>query len=166
MKRRELLAMAGAGVAAHLLAKRADAQVGAPAGAKEPKPLAAPCGLYCGVCPEHLDGKCHGVCGCSCGQCEGAKFAKGCETAQCVFGKGLESCADCPELPCTRLIMSANDPLYVTGAPNLENLRRRKRIGTDAWLAEQKQYWSDTKKRDRWVKLIRESWAKASQYEK
>lgn len=162
MDRREFLEIAGAGVAAAGLTRMAQAQAPGATPLKHEAPwgMAAPCGLYCGACPEYVDGKCPGICGCSCGQCEGGKFAKDCPTYQCVRKRGLQSCADCPELPCTRLIMSANDPVHVCGAHLIENLRRRKKLGTAAWLKEQQEYWSDQKKRDRWVKLVREDWGK------
>jgi len=165
MERRKLLEIAGAGVAAALLNQGEQAQAAVPSGAEALKLLAAPCGLYCGACGEYVNGKCHG-CPCPCGQCAGAKYAAGCEVVKCVRGRKIESCADCPELPCTRIIQMANDPVWGTGSLNVENLRRRKRLGTDAWLAEQKQYWSDTKKRDRWIARARECMDRAQKYYK
>ena len=160
MKRRDFLEIAGVGAAACMLTDGSSAEARAQAGESEANKLATPCGIYCGICPEYLNGKCHGVCGCRCGQCTGAKAAQACDIARCVFGRKLQSCADCPELPCTQLIQAANDPVWRTGGPMIENLRRRKRIGTEAWLAEQKQYWSNKEKRERWLALFRECAAK------
>ena len=43
------------------------------------KKLAAPCGLYCGVCSEFLlDRTCHG-CGCDCGQCAAGPHRRACD---------------------------------------------------------------------------------------
>ncbi len=47
--------------------------------------------------------------------------------------------------------------------PVLENLRRIRRIGLEAWLDEQEAYWADPRRRDRWLQLHRECGAK---YEK
>jgi len=51
----------------------------------------------------------------------------------------LASCAECDDLPCTRLIQFANDPIWRTHLPVLENLRRIQRIGVEAWLDERVQ---------------------------
>ncbi|MBM4018524.1 MAG: DUF3795 domain-containing protein [Planctomycetes bacterium] len=156
MKRRDFLEVAGAGlVAAQALGQTPNAQAAAPTGAAAEKLLAPPCGIYCAVCPGYRNGNCHG-CPCPCGQCEGARYAAACDIVNCTRERKIESCADCPDLPCTKLIMRANDPVWRTGAVSLENLRRRKRIGTAAWLAEQKQFWSDQKKRDRWLVFYRD----------
>jgi len=159
MERRKVFQIAAAGVAASVLSQASNAPAGIPKITVEPRKLAAPCGLYCGVCPEYMEGRCH-MCGCSCGQCAGAKWAPGCEFYKCLRSRKLESCADCPEMPCTRIIMRASDPVHTCGACTLENLRRIKKIGADAWVAEQREYWSDQKKRERWTRLIREDWAK------
>ncbi len=166
--------MAGTGAAACLMAKTLNAEAklnqdaAAAAGQKTETapPLAAPCGIYCGTCPAYVDEKCHGICGCSCGKCVGAVYAKQCAIAKCVFGRKMKSCADCPELPCSKLIAMTADLLYSGHRGGIENLRRRKKIGDEVWLAEQKELWSDPKRRDLQVKLIRETWQKAAEYQK
>ena len=117
------------------------------------KKLAAPCGLYCGSCSELLlDKTCHG-CGCECGQCAAGPHRDACALYRCVTERGIESCAACDDLPCTRLIQFAYDPIWRTHLPILENLRRRQRIGVEAWLDEQEAYWADQRRLDRWLQL-------------
>lgn len=103
---------------------------------------AAPCGLYCGACSEQKKGNCHG-CGCDCGKCIASNHSPHCAIYDCATQKGFVSCADCGEFACTDLIMHACDPVWRTHAPCLENLRRRKVIGTKAWITEQREYWAD-----------------------
>ena len=117
--------------------------------------LAAPCGLYCGICLDHMNAECHG-CGCSCGQCAGKWHGERCLIAQCVHSGKLESCAQCKDLPCTRLIQFAVDPVWRTHAPCIENLRRRREIGTKAWLEEQEAHWQDESLRKAWISLYEE----------
>lgn len=111
--------------------------------------LAAPCGLYCGVCNDRAAGECH-ACGCACGHCAGSAHVDYCAIAQCARDRGHESCADCIDLPCTRLIQFTNDPIWRTHASCIENLRRRRKIGTAAWLREQEAYWADLDVRAIW----------------
>lgn len=118
-------------------------------------PLATACGLYCGVCPMFLDGKCH-RCGCDCGNCLGKARNEQCGILRCVRSRQLASCAECGELPCTRLIQFTVDPIWRTHAPCLENLRRRRQIGSAAWLAEQEAQFQDPQQRRRWLALFHE----------
>jgi hypothetical protein len=39
--------------------------------------------------------------------------------------------------------MHTCDPVFLTSAPCIENLRRRKTIGTKKWVKEQEAYWAD-----------------------
>lgn len=108
--------------------------------------LSPACGLYCGVCADYVAGQCHG-CGCACGACAGQAHVDHCAIVKCVRERNLESCADCDELPCTRVIQFTNDPIWTTHSVCIENLRRRKRIGTDRWMLEQEHHWSDERRR-------------------
>jgi hypothetical protein len=123
--------------------------------------LAAPCGLYCGNCSDLLlDEVCHG-CGCECRRCAAEPHRTVCAIHHCcVTDKGLESCAECGDFPCTSIIQFALDPIWRTHLPVLENLRRVQRIGTEAWLDEQQAYWADQRRLDRWLQLHRECGAK------
>jgi hypothetical protein len=129
----------------------------------ERRKLATPCGLYCGICSEFLlHETCHG-CGCDCGQCAAEPHRANCYIYRCVIERGLESCAECDDLPCTRIIQFAYDPIWRTHLPVLENLRRIQRIGVEAWLDEQKAYWADRRRLDRWLQLHKECKAKHEQ---
>jgi hypothetical protein len=114
----------------------------------------APCGLYCGVCPDNIiEGICHG-CGCTCEKCAAKYHHKSCYIYQCATGKGFTSCADCDDLPCTHLIEFAFDPIWRTHLPVLENLKRIKKIGYKAWMEEQQIYWSDKRNLDRFLEFF------------
>jgi hypothetical protein len=105
--------------------------------------LAAPCGLYCGEC-EHLPDKCSG-----CGQVQGKPFWTaqfGVETCPlygcCVIQKNLEHCGLCPDFTC-QMFDSMRDPSMSdeeaeqSMQKKINDLKRRKEIGTEAWLKEQ-----------------------------
>jgi hypothetical protein len=127
------------------------------------KTLAAPCGLYCGVCSDLvLDGVCHG-CACDCGQCTAGAHCTACYIYRCLTERGLESCAECDDFPCTRIVQFAYDPIWRTHLPVLENLRRIRRIGVEAWLDEQEAHWADSRRRDRWLRLHRQCGVKYEQ---
>ena len=117
--------------------------------------LAPPCGLYCCICMDYINKVCHG-CGCTCGACAGQWHDRHCGIAQCARSRKLESCAQCDDLPCTTLIQFTVDPVWRTHAPCIENLRHRKKIGKDAWLAEQAAHWKDEKNLEAWLDLYRE----------
>ncbi len=152
MERRDFLKAAAVGAAAFSV-QPAQTMADQPRaeGGVDPR-LAPPCGLYCGLCDPK---ECHG-CGCACGKCAGKGHQKVCEVAQCALKRNVRSCGDCPGFACTRLIQFANDPVWRTHLPAIENLRRRKAIGTERWLQEQKEYWSDQKHREAWAALTAE----------
>jgi hypothetical protein len=153
MNRRDFLKGAAA-TAAGLAAVRALAEE--PRRNTMDKPiLAAPCGLYCGVCGDYVNGECHG-CGCRCGRCAGDHHARSCDIAKCAKSKGFQTCAQCEDLPCTRVIQFTCDPVWRTHAACIEDLRRQKRIGVQAWLKEQETYWSDEGNRKRRLALHQE----------
>jgi hypothetical protein len=114
--------------------------------------LEATCGLYCGACPLLLQRKddwiyravrarfaekdedllCHGcrtdVLSISC---------RDCPKRACAKGRGLDSCAACPEMPC-KWYAAFRLPHGAEIVPNLEALRDR---GSDVWLREQAGRW-------------------------
>lgn len=107
--------------------------------------LAAPCGLYCGVCVDYLDKICHG-CHCTCGTCGSSECHEECGIHKCcVEEKGLDTCCDCSELPCSKLIQFCYSPIWSTHFPIIENLRRQKIIGIEKWVKEQREVWSNEK---------------------
>jgi len=49
----------------------------------EEKSMAAPCGLYCGICSDYVVNKeCHG-CFCECGECAASYHHNECNLYQC-----------------------------------------------------------------------------------
>ena len=121
------------------------------------KKLAAPCGLYCGACIDYLVYKnCHG-CGCNCGTCAASEHHKRCEIYNCcVRQKSHETCAECKELPCSKLIQFCYSPVWLHHLPVIENLRRQRATGTEKWLEEQKEAWSNEWYLQRWLWLQKE----------
>jgi hypothetical protein len=117
--------------------------------------LDAPCGLYCGACGTVLadrkgtvaelakewemepgDLVCHG-----CRSDTVAVFCRDCRFRACTASRGISHCFECRGYPCEELVAFRND-----NAPHhsvvLENLRRMRDIGVDAWLEEQRARWS------------------------
>ena len=113
------------------------------------KRLAAPCGLYCGICGMFDRGQCSG---CS----VQAPHVQGCDIIKCAAARHIDTCALCPELPCSLLIQFTVDPILRTHLPCIENLRRQKNIGRDAWLDEQARYWTNDVIRKRWLSMFSE----------
>ena len=58
--------------------------------------LLGKCGFYCGACPTYLKGGCRG--------CEEAHATGDCFTRDCVKGRGLHFCGECPQFPCDTLL--------------------------------------------------------------
>jgi len=114
--------------------------------------LVAPCGLYCGSCIDYLVYKsCHS-CGCDCGKCDASGHHVRCEIYRCcVKQKGHEACCECEEFPCSKLIRFCYNPVWLHHLPVIENLRRRKTIGTKKWLEEQRETWSNEWYLRRWL---------------
>ena len=63
-----------------------------------------------------------------------------CGFRECTMEKGITTCAECPDMPCQRVIDFNNDRMP-HHSEVLENLKRQKEIGIDAWLAEQEERW-------------------------
>jgi len=119
--------------------------------------LAAPCGLYCGACIDYLIYKgCHS-CGCKCGKCDALERHEACDIYKCcVEQRGHEACYECIEFPCSLLIRFCHNPVWLHHLQVIENLRRRKAIGTEKWLKEQKEIWSSEWYLRRWLWLQKE----------
>jgi len=111
----------------------------------------AKCGLFCGACvsmiaheklqnePSALtipidpeESPCPGC---------GSPGLEDCEFIVCNRRHGIESCAFCPEFPCDKIV-EFNNTEWPHHACVLDNLRRIREAGSDAWLAEQEQLWS------------------------
>lgn len=127
--------------------------------------LLAPCGLYCGICNDFNTGECKGCAsGCECGKCAACWHHTHCDIAQCAEKRGHKTCAECEDLPCTMLIEFCFDPIWRSHRPVIENLRRQKKIGFEAWLAEQKEYWSDPEKLAKYHYMGIENGRNANEY--
>ncbi len=111
--------------------------------------LAAPCGLYCGICGDFNKGRCTGC-------TVRSPYDENCDIIKCATDKKVDTCASCSELPCTLLVQFTADPIWRTHLPCIENLRRQKKIGRELWLKEQATYWKDEKRRSRWLALSSE----------
>jgi hypothetical protein len=162
MNRREILKACAAGLATMAIPRdsgSAEAAVSDNKNSQEsnqeqPKPgqpnLAARCGMFCGNCGEMKEGRCHG-CGCTCGKCVAGSRAEHCSILHCSTKKNLSNCADCKEFACTKCMMNAHDPIWKGRSSCLDNLRRRKAVGTSAWISEQQKYWSDENHAKKWA---------------
>jgi len=127
--------------------------------------LATPCGLYCGVCVEYLDKSCHG-CHCTCETCGISEYHGSCDIYKCcVDKKGLKSCKDCEEFPCSKLIQFCYSPIRSTHLPVIENLRRQKTIGIEKWVKEQREVWSNERYRKQWLWLHKKDESKSRRFQ-
>ena len=112
--------------------------------------LIAPCGVYCGVCPqmvayknnnERLKEKLAVNYGLkpkdiSCDGCTSDNpfiLCASCEIKSCVQKKGIESCAECQEFPCDT-IENFPVPQFIKKVKWDVNCRRE--IGKDNWIAK------------------------------
>ena len=112
--------------------------------------LIAPCGVYCGVCPqmvayknnnERLKEKLAVNYGLtpediSCDGCTSDNpfiLCVSCEIKSCVQKKGIESCAECQEFPCETI---ENFPVPQFIRKVKWDVSCRKEIGKDNWIAK------------------------------
>ena len=80
--------------------------------------------------PEHV--RCEG--------CKGpldAHWSEDCKMMQCATKKGLQYCFQCEDFPCTTLNQFSTDGVS-HHKRTVENLKKMKETGIDAWTAEQK----------------------------
>ncbi len=99
---------------------------------------AAPCGLYCGACPEYPE-HCHG--------CQSDLVREQCQNCpkygfiDCIRTHQVRHCGECAKFPCERLLAFAKGPV-INGVCNhaqaIADLRRMKEIGRANWLEEKK----------------------------
>lgn len=112
--------------------------------------LIAPCGVYCGVCPqmvayknnnERLKEKLAANYGVkpediSCDGCTSDNpflLCASCNIKSCVQAKGIESCAECEEFPC-ETIEDFPVPPFIKKVKWDVNYRRE--YGKDAWITQ------------------------------
>jgi hypothetical protein len=75
----------------------------------------------------------------TCEGCRGplnAHWSEDCKMMLCAKNKKVQYCFQCSEFPCSILNAFASDGA-VHHKKTVENLHRMKRIGVDAWIAEQ-----------------------------
>lgn len=116
------------------------------------KELAAPCGLFCGVCPVYraredralaeklapglgLPVEAVGCRGCrpEQGRVLGHEF---CETYQCVTGRGYDFCHECPDFPCLKLAPTADRADVLPHNQKVYNLVLIQKMGLEKWAEE------------------------------
>ncbi|MBW2599502.1 MAG: DUF3795 domain-containing protein [Deltaproteobacteria bacterium] len=118
---------------------------------EDKKKLAAPCGLYCGVCGilmAHRDNNVkfkerlapvYGV-NPEDIRCEGCLsddvffYCKVCPIKDCVGQKGIEGCHQCDEFPC-RII--EDFPIPVGKKVILRSIPAWRKLGTEKWIEEE-----------------------------
>ena len=115
------------------------------------KALAAPCGLYCGVCGVYIahrdnnlkfkerltevywvgvdDIKCRG-----CLSDELFKYCEACAIRSCVLEKGIEGCHQCDDFPCQFI---DDFPLPVGKKVILRAIPTWRELGTERWMEEE-----------------------------
>jgi predicted RNA-binding Zn-ribbon protein involved in translation (DUF1610 family) len=112
----------------------------------------AKCGLYCPSCRAYIttqedpskldvmarrfnrtaeDYLCDG-----CGSDRVSYYCRNCDMKTCANAKGFQSCSECDEMPCDKIISFQN-----TGAPHrlevVDSLKLRRECGSDRWQEEQ-----------------------------
>ena len=89
------------------------------------------CGLNCAKCDLYHAGEC--------GKCRGsleAHWSPDCRFLSCAREKSHQYCFECAEFPCKGLQEFASDGI-AHHKQTVENMKRMKEIGIQAWIAEQ-----------------------------
>lgn len=90
------------------------------------------CGLNCGLCPMHLDGRCPG--------CGGGEGNQSCRIARCSLEHGnVAYCGDCGSYPCEKYQHFDDFDSFITHQRRAADLKRLKKIGESAYSAEQQE---------------------------
>jgi len=118
---------------------------------EDKKKLAAPCGLYCGVCAvlmAHRDNnvkfkeRLTGVYGVTVDEikCEGCLsdelfvYCQTCAIRACTIDKGIEGCHQCDDFPCQLI---EDFPLPVGKKVILRAIPTWRELGTERWMEEE-----------------------------
>ena len=110
--------------------------------------LAAPCGIYCGMCRSYLLKKK--------GMLEQRGYKQGCDGCRirfkkCAFirrdcpvllKKEIDFCFECEKFPCQNLKKVDKTYRERWSLSLIENLKRNKEIGTEEWLKEQEKLYT------------------------
>ncbi|MGE5374710.1 MAG: DUF3795 domain-containing protein [Bacteroidota bacterium] len=105
---------------------------------KKRHPTIACCGIDCGLCPRYYtEGKSR------CPGCMGEDFLEkhpSCSIVTCCVKKnGFETCAECHQLPCERIVEWDGADSFVSHKKSLENLRQIKAVGMEEFIRQQNQ---------------------------
>lgn len=113
--------------------------------------VGAPCGLYCSTCPTGQNGTGQHVC-CTWEYCPSHLEGKTCEIYQCCVVKrgGLNDCSECADFPCIMLLRFSHNAQHPERLPAILNLQRRKDLGLQRWLAEERIFWQQVEKPEQW----------------
>lgn len=88
------------------------------------------CGLNCGLCPMFLNKYCPG--------CGGGEGNQSCKIARCSMEHdGVEYCFQCSEYPCLKYEHIDDFDVFITSRNKKSDMEKAKRIGIDAYNAEQ-----------------------------
>ena len=89
------------------------------------------CGLNCGLCSMKIGGYCPG--------CGGGEGNQGCSIARCAMGRGCtEYCWECELFPCAKYDGIDKYDSFSTHKNQLTDIEKFKRIGAQAYHAEQR----------------------------
>lgn len=112
--------------------------------------VGAPCGLYCDNCPPGQNGTGPGTC-CTWEYCPSHLEGSTCEVYQCsVVSRGLSDCSECTDFPCTMLVRFNHNAQHPERLPAILNLQRRKDLGLNRWLVEERTFWQQMEKAEEW----------------
>ena len=90
------------------------------------------CGLNCGLCTMHLDGRCPG--------CGGGEGNQSCKIARCSLEHGkVPYCIDCGSYPCEKYQRFDDDDSFITHQRRAADLKRLAETGEAAYNAEQRE---------------------------
>ncbi len=82
------------------------------------KQMIGMCGAYCGICEWRPKTDCPG-----CQAARGDMFFGECTVAKCCVDKGFTHCGECPDLPCTDLQATFDNPEHGDHGERLINLK-------------------------------------------
>lgn len=117
--------------------------------------VGAPCGLYCSTCPAVQNGSGPHAC-CTVRYCPSHTESRACEVYLCcVVKRGLDDCSSCPEFPCSMLLRFAHDADHPERIPTIVNLQRRKALGSERWLTEERLFWQQPEREEQWKETRR-----------
>ena len=92
-------------------------------------PFFSLCGLNCGLCTLHIGGYCPG--------CGGGEGNQSCALARCGTAHGVDYCFRCGDYPCEKYAGFAQYDSFIPGRNRQADIEKAKRIGMDAYMAEQ-----------------------------